>query len=995
MAEKVVIKMTLALFFMSVMGFLATDPETIRCAVEADTWIGMHRWENRSDSRTAASEKHGSAEDLIIKGRISFALFRFDLSAARGLTVSKAILRIHRKPDEIPLHTVGLSTVSGSGDWEEDSANFFQPSPDQSWAYPGSDLIDVSFAQGGSLYSYERAQAKDNGWWEVNVPPSIVHALLIGDQYGLMLCDEKGQTQTTHHIHSRESPFPPSLIVEGTRIDRTGPGRVHSYRSASGAISSFPSHARRLGRTELARGAVILSFGLAGDDAGGGIATGYDLRYSHAPISAIDFEQATGVQRWCWDSLSPRSDSFSTRNESWDKVTAVVEGLEPGNEYFFAARAIDEAGNLGPVSALGKYVAYDRNYPSLPLPRNLSRGKEIPGNSFGYKVWAVPDMVKIDPVTGDLLESKFFKDHRSSNSVWDADSSTVALFGSRNEFVAFQLAIEVDKPLEDVTVTVERPLFSKSALPEIFGENGALHLYREWFVPDTECKSGEGDWYPDPLIPYSGPLEIPSTDNSVPGQKVQPFFVDIYIPHFARSGQHRGELAVEAAGKRQVIHIELEVLPLRLPDELNFVVDLNCYGGVNSGWDLQRGTPEYRKLEHAYHRMAHVHRTNLDVLGYSHNGSTTPDHAPPLEGEGGETRVSSWADWDAHFSPLLDGSAFADLPRAHVPVPMLYLPFFENWPGSVRRSYKHDDPTVPETQEQYQQIISRHALESEPIQDSFSQEYQDRYVAVTGEFAKHIRKNNWSQTRFAVYFNNKYYWKRPSQGGRGISWWLLDEPNHRDDVLAISFLGHLTKLGLEEYPEVPIVLRTDISRVEWIRDLMPEQIDLNCISRRFFQKNRYLMNDRKRFGKEYWNYATSNHPRESNLSMRAWCWRVYLSGGDGLLPWNAVRGGRAWERAEQLTVFYPGNKFGVQEPFASMRLKAYRRGQQDIEYLILLADKDGWDRDAVVHVASTALDLTAEISMESSEDAGQIRFQNITNSALEELRWRVAKALLQ
>ena len=77
-----------------------------------------------------------------------------------------------------------------------------------------------------------------------------------------------------------------------------------------------------------------------------------------------------------------------------------------------------------------------------------------------------------------------------------------------------------------------------------------------------------------------------------------------------------------------------------------------------------------------------------------------------------------------------------------------------------------------------------------------------------------------------------------------------------------------------------------------------------------------------------------------------------------------------------------------------MRLKAYRRGQQDIEYLILLADKNGWDRDAVVHTVSKALDLTAEISMRSPEDAGQIRFQNVTNRALEELRWRVAQALL-
>jgi hypothetical protein len=40
------------------------------------------------------------------------------------------------------------------------------------------------------------------------------------------------------------------------------------------------------------------------------------------------------------------------------------------------------------------------------------------------------------------------------------------------------------------------------------------------------------------------------------------------------------------------------------------------------------------------------------------------------------------------------------------------------------------------------------------------------------------------------------------------------------------------------------------------------------------------------------------------------------------------------------------------------------------------------------------LDLAAEIKMDSSEDAGQMRFQKVTNSDLEELRRRVARALV-
>ena len=116
------------------------------------------------------------------------------------------------------------------------------------------------------------------------------------------------------------------------------------------------------------------------------------------------------------------------------------------------------------------------------------------------------------------------------------------------------------------------------------------------------------------------------------------------------------------------------------------------------------------------------------------------------------------------------------------------------------------------------------------------------------------------------------------------------------------------------------------------------------------------MDDRYRFGREYWHDASTNHPRQTNVSMRAWCWRVWLNEGDGLLPWSAVRGSAAWERAEPLTVCYPGTKFGKNEPSGSLRLKAYRRGQQDIEYLVLLARHRGWDGDAVVNAIGKALD---------------------------------------
>jgi len=989
--------MKFSVFVLCIALSCAYAAEQVVCPATADAWVAMHRWEGPGPQRADAEKNHGRDTELIIQGRVSFALLAFDVSAVKGMTVEKATLRIHRAPAPLPLSTVGLSTISGNGSWEENSVNFSHPAAGQAWSYPGSDLVDVTFAQGGSLYAYERARDAGNGWWEINVPAALISALVTADQYGLMLCDEKGQMQVRHVLSSRESAYPPVLIVEGSRTDKTPPGAPRSLKAGAGVIESSPAEARKLGRTTLRLGSVILRFGKAGDDAGTGTATRYDVRYSVTPINANNFDSATPVPRWSINPLAPKTNPFATANSLQDELSAVVEGLRPGEIYYFAARAVDEACNVGPVGALGRYRAYNRTFPALPeVSLNVRGGERQPSapEEKPFTVWAVPELLKINPKTGDLLEQRDFSNHRVANTVWEAGSSTVRLSGARNEFLAFQLGIESAHPITGIEVAVTKPLFNGIKLPGVFQQTGAIQLYREWFVPDDRNRDAASrPWYPDALVPLKGAFDLPSRDNPVPGQKVQPVFVDIYVPHQAKPGKHTGEIMVRAGTVQRAITVEVEVFPFALPDKLNFIVDLNCYSKVASAPGVTPGTPEYRKQEQAYHRVAHLHRTNLDVLGYSHVGTTVPDHAPPLIGSGAATTVQSWEAWDAHWGPLVDGSAFADMPRASVPIAAMYLPFFENWPGDLRSSYKWDDPTVPKTTEEYQELITRHALEAGPIQEGFSREYQERYMAVVAQFAEHFRQRGWTKTQYLVYFNNKYYYKRPEQGGHGISWWLFDEPNHRDDILATNFLAYLTHRGKEKYPDVPILLRTDISRVEWLRDLIAGMIDLNCISIRFFQKNRYLQDDRYRFGRQYWNYGSSNHPRDTNVAMRAWCWRVWLNGGDGLLPWLAVRGPECWERAEALTVFYPGLKFGQLEPFPSLRLKAYRRGQQDMEYLILLAHKVGWDRDAVTHAVSKALDLSGEVRMGYEEDAGTIRFLNVKDADMDAIRLRVARAI--
>ncbi len=208
-------KRLLCALFLTVMGAHAT--ERVQCTATADNWVESPPWEPHARE----SRNYGSDQDLIINSRNSFGLLAFDMSPANGLRIEKATLRVHRKPDPIPLTMVGISTISGSGPWSEGEMNYFFARKGQPWSYAGSDLADVIFGLGGSLYAYVRAHDAAGGWYEIDIPPQIATALATGDQFGLMLTDEKGQTRTRHMISSRESADPPVLIVEGTRASST------------------------------------------------------------------------------------------------------------------------------------------------------------------------------------------------------------------------------------------------------------------------------------------------------------------------------------------------------------------------------------------------------------------------------------------------------------------------------------------------------------------------------------------------------------------------------------------------------------------------------------------------------------------------------------------------------------------------------------------------------------------------------------------------------
>lgn len=472
------------------LAFAALTPaaERVSCPVTADNWVESPPW----NPHARESQNHGSDPQLVVNSRNSFALLAFDMAPAKGMRIEKATLRVRRKPDAVPFTMTGVSTVSGSGPWVEGEMNYFFAKKGQPWAYAGSDLADVIFGMGGSLYAYVQARDAGDGWLEIDVPAQIATALATGDQYGLMLTDEKGQTRTRHNIASRESSDPPVLIVEGTRTG-SAPSRVRALA---------PRTAEALGRTSLRPGSVILRFGGAG-------AVRYELRYSASPLTSKNFDAASPVPRWMLDPLAPKPSPLTTSNALHDEVDAVVEQLQPGNVYYFAARGIGDTGQPGPVSPLGKFRAFARTWPALPGGAAVEPSAAA-DTAGPVKVWSFPELHKVNPQTGALLER---------GPVW---TGSVKLSGARNEFVAFQVAVESEAPVSNIAVAVDKPLFAECKLPPVLQKTGAVRLFREWMVPDDKDTSPSHPWYPDPLIPLNGSFDLPAADNGVPNQREMP-----------------------------------------------------------------------------------------------------------------------------------------------------------------------------------------------------------------------------------------------------------------------------------------------------------------------------------------------------------------------------------------------------------------------------------------------------------------------------------------
>ena len=215
----------------------------------------------------------------------------------------------------------------------------------------------------------------------------------------------------------------------------------------------------------------------------------------------------------------------------------------------------------------------------------------------------------------------------------------------------------------------------------------------------------------------------------------------------------------------------MHVWNFTLPDYLSFLPEMNAYGLPGP--------------ERDFYRLAHLHRTVLNVVPYHQSGNVEPGWAPRWN-----AGRFDWSAWDRRFGPYFDGSAFADLPRRGVPQACFYLPLNENWPTPMEGNYNGDywaDRAFPKS-------------------------YRDNFVEASRQMAEHFNGRGWNDTLFQCFFNGKNNFKAAGWS-RGSSPWLLDEPAHFQDFWALRYFGEAFHEGVDHAPgKAKLLFRCDISR---------------------------------------------------------------------------------------------------------------------------------------------------------------------------------------
>jgi cysteinyl-tRNA synthetase, unknown class len=513
--------------------------------------------------------------------------------------------------------------------------------------------------------------------------------------------------------------------------------------------------------------------------------------------------------------------------------------------------------------------------------------------SSHLRVWAVSDCDKV------LRDAPA----RTSSAVWSQASGRVSLHAARNEYVAFQAMVTArGADLHGVDAALGRLTSLDGTIPA-----AKVSLFREHYLHVTEpstamygeqSTTGPG-WYPDPLVPLDAP------DGGAPfdvaeGQN-QGIWVDIYVPPDASPGLYRGTLRITATGETEVVlPVEVEVWDFALPQETH-LPSFFMYqpGQLAAAHGVAKYGEEYLDIEAEYLRMARAHRMNVSTSIY-----------PEVHGTGNSTTIV-WDSWHDEFaSRHLDGTIFPDGRGSD----LYALPI----------GLDNPDP-------------AEHG-------GLGSAEFEATFITMLRQFRDHFQARGWYDRSFL---------------------YIVDEPNDAEAYDLVRYYGDLIDRSGTGFPlmvtEGPVPQETG-----W--GSLTGYVDIWCCGGDAWPGP---MQARQSLGERAWTYnggepyAGSQVIDTPGVAPRTWAWIAERYGVECWLLWDVCyfhdlyngetdndiwsdpvtydqrHSGGSWPDwgNGDGTLFYPGTPQGIAGPVASQRMKSWRRGAQDYEYMWMLRQR--------------------------------------------------------
>ena len=313
----------------------AADLVRVVCPLQADALVSSRSGETVLN--------WGGANMSVIRKNSNYALARFDMEPARGISVTRAWLNWYMVLSA-PFNNGEVSTIAA--DWQEGVGSAQQAGTGECcfdwaeygrkrWSGEGSTFLDVSFGAGGSIVNGSRI--KNNGrpdrWGRCEIDPELVRGLLVGSQHGIAIRSLESDQDNFYFLTREWKGFPAELgnsvyagyiEIEGVRVDTVPPVQVSDLS------------AELMGDKQED---VLLEWTAPGDDSTKGTASGLEIRCDRFPLGEKSWQKA--------EKLSVGQLSLSPAGQVQN---ILLKGLPAYRPLFIALRTCDETGNYSPVS---------------------------------------------------------------------------------------------------------------------------------------------------------------------------------------------------------------------------------------------------------------------------------------------------------------------------------------------------------------------------------------------------------------------------------------------------------------------------------------------------------------------------------------------------------------------------------------------------------------------------------------------------------------------